>query len=206
MSELIDAIEKVSGNTDPAKAQIRFADLDSEFFASEVKKETVVPQAQVVQPNLQNSAPIVHATPNTSTEESKPLNATNTNENSLDSKAVILFADVVLSRLLQVGFSFGGIEANAKDFQLTPDEIKKIEPVASVVLNKHSLNLSPEWLLAITLASIYGAKIIMVLPEGKAKGEAKKARIQSVQEGARRGRKTNAEREKIAKDLEFKQK
>lgn len=207
MSDLIDAINKVSANADPEKAKtakINVDALNTDFFASEVKP-TAVPQAQAVQSNSQSNAQSVPATPATSTEPEKPANATNTDENKLDAEMAINFVDVVLSRMLQIGFAFGGVETTAKDFQLTPDEVRKLKAPASVVLNKYGMNLSPEWWLVICVVSIYGAKIMMAFPEGKAKGDAKKARIATLKKesseagysGAKRGRKSNAEREKL---------
>jgi len=176
MSDLLDAIENVA-TRNTSEAKINIDALNSDFFSSEIKQD----MNTISEPVLNNPSDA-----KTKIEEpAKPANATNTGENSLDSRMIINFMDVVLSRLLQVGFSFGGIETSAKDFTLTPEEVKKIEPAASVVLNKYGMNLSPEWLLVLLVVSIYGAKIIMVLPEGRAKGDVKKARIKATKEEAK---------------------
>src|SRR6478609_7608643 len=125
MGDLLEAIKKVSGNTDPSKAKLNFETLDNEFFASEVKP-TVVPQAPAVQQSSPSSAQIASVTPVTSTEStpistSEPI-VSNTNDNALDAKAMIGLVNVVLARILQAGFAFGGIESTAEQFQLTADE------------------------------------------------------------------------------------
>jgi hypothetical protein len=171
MSNLTDAIDSVSVQID-TESNINLSALNADFFGSQIISNSEEKTDTKEEPKEQSL--------------NEPIK-TNTGEGRLDSRVVISFFDVVFSRLLQFGCSMGGIEVSAKELTLTPDEIKKIEPVASVIIDKYAVGMSPEVMLATLLLTIYGAKIMIALPEGKAKGTAKKAKIDKIKSSTETG-------------------
>lgn len=121
---------------------------------------------------------------------------------AIDGPAALGFADILLSRGCSMVSNLFGYKTTFKDFSLTADEKKQLEPYFNTIVVEWLKHLTKEQLFYVMLAIIYGNKFLTVTNNQvrmkKTKGGANFETVNTGKRGRPPGAKNKTEEEKNA--------
>ena len=114
----------------------------------------------------------------------------------LSAPLVVSVADMALSRLGSIGSTWAGVPASIKDYQLTAEERRELEPIVEAWLEFENFAMNPRVALITSVVMLYAGKFVIA----KQSFAEKKKAGETIEEVKKEKRTNRGGRPKGAKD------